>query len=154
MNHEQSVLARPVLLSGGVFGACFLLPCSWHVNPMLQEHQHLSMQTFPMPFALGSTACSHRILWWPEHLLECVFMWSSALAHSAGAEVWTGRAGFSAESCLRGPSPEGQLGGCSQLWNGDHLSPGLTAPLLCQYKQAKSLVKRISPHCRTSKSSC
>lgn len=71
MNPEQNVPARLLLLSGGVFGACFLLPFSWHFDPMLQEHQHLSMQTSLMPFALGSSACSHCILWWPEHLPEC-----------------------------------------------------------------------------------
>lgn len=37
-------------------------------------------------------------------------MWSPALVHSAGSEIWTSRAGFSAESRLQGPSPEGTAG--------------------------------------------
>lgn len=151
-NHEKSVPSRLLLLSGGVFGACFLLPCSWHFDSMLQEHQHHSMLTSLMPFSLGSSACSHCTLWWPEHP-QSVFSCGHLPLHVLQGQGF-GQAELVFLQSLQGPCPEGQLGGCSQLWNGDHLSPGLAAPLLCQHKQAKSLVKRISPHCRTSKSSC
>lgn len=145
--------------SEGVLGACFLLPCFQHVDIMQQKHQRCPLDANALtPFVLVSTVAAYRhcILLSAEHLLEHVFSCGHlSLSYFTGSEVGTSRACLShlrmlGVALLKRDSSKA-VNSCGI---GTSRPQRLQLPFFCQHKQAKLLVKRISPHCRTSKSSC